>query len=168
MKIETIKEGVDSFWDSIAEGWHQLRESAANALTHFKASEKSQLPDKDEVDDPLYVSSRGWSMLGGEVFEDSNRIVVRLEVPGLEKQDMEVEVRNDTLVVSGEKRFERENTEGRWRVMQCAYGSFRRVIPLPAQVITDQTEASYINGVLRVVLPKAEQSKPKGNAIKIS
>lgn len=65
-------------------------------------------------------------MLGGDVFEDDKRIVVRLGVPGLDKQDMNIEARGDALIISGENRFERESTEGRWRVMQCTYGSFRR------------------------------------------
>ena len=53
------------------------------------------------------------------------------------------------------------STEGRWRVMQCAYGSFHRVVPLPARVLADQARASYKNGVLRVELPKATPGKPR-------
>ena len=134
MKFEEIKGSIDSFLDSVAEGWRHLRESAANALTRFLPGEQSRLPPKSEIDDPLYLPVRGWSMLGGEVFEDDTRLVVRIEVPGMDKQDIDIEIRDDALVVSGEKRFERESTEGRWRVMQCAYGSFRRVVPLSLPV----------------------------------
>jgi HSP20 family protein len=167
MKFEEIKEGFGNLLDSVTEGWHHLRESAANALTRFKPGQTTQLPAREEIDDPLYLPARGWSMLGGEVFEDDKRLVVRLEVPGMDKQDIAIDVRDDALVVSGEKRFERESTEGRWRVMQCAYGSFRRVVPLAVPVDADQARASYKNGVLRIDLPKAAPGKPKSITIKV-
>ena len=167
MKLEDIKESVGSLWDSVADGWRQLRQSAANALTHFKPGEGSRLPDNSEIDDPLYLPTRGWSMLTGEVFEDDRRLVVRIEAPGLDKEDMTVEVQDNTLVLSGEKRFERESGDGRWRVMQCAYGSFRRVVPLAVPVQADQARASYRNGILRVELPKATPGAPKSVAIQV-
>jgi HSP20 family protein len=71
-------------------------------------------------------------------------------------------------VVSGEKRFEREDSAGRYRVLQCAYGSFRRVVALPAPVLADKAKASYKNGVLRVELPKAESAKSHRLTIKVA
>jgi HSP20 family protein len=106
-------------------------------------------------------------MLGGELFEDDKRVVGRLEVPGLNKDDLDVEVQGDALVVHGEKRFEREDTTGRYRVLQCAYGNFRRVVPLPAEVLSEQAKASYKNGVLRVELPKAQTDKPRKSTVKV-
>lgn len=167
MKLGSVKEGFGSLWESVAEGWRHLRQSAAGALTHFKLGENSNLPARSEVDDDLYLPMRGWSVLGGDVFEDDTRLVVRLEVPGMDKQDINIEILDDALVVSGEKRFERENTEGRWRVMQCAYGSFRRVVPLQVPVRAEQAKAAYKNGVLRVELPKATPSKPQSITIKV-
>lgn len=167
MKLESLKESVGSLLDNVADGWHHLTQSAAGALTRFRAGEKTDLPTASEVDDATYLPSRGWSMLGGDIFEDETRLVVRLEVPGMEKQDLNVEVRDEGLVVSGEKRFEREGTEGRWRVMQRAYGSFRRVVALPVPVLADQARASYTNGVLRVELPKAAPGKPTSTSIQV-
>jgi HSP20 family protein len=167
MKLESVKEGLGAFWDSMAEGWRHLRQSAASALTRFKPGEQSNLPARSEVDDELYLPMRGWSMLGGDVFEDDKRLVVRLEVPGMDKQDIGIELVGDALVVSGEKRFRREDTQGRWRVLQCAYGSFRRVVPLPAAVRADQAKASYADGVVRIDLPKAEPGRPKAMTIKV-
>lgn len=167
MKLESLKESVGSFWDNLAEGWRHLTRSAAGALTRFKAGEKTDLPAKADVGDAFYLPGRGWAMLGGDVFEDDNRLVVRLEVPGMEKEDMNIEILDDALVVSGEKRFERESTEGRWRVMQCAYGSFRRVVPLPVPVLADKARATYKNGVLRVDLPKAMSGKAKTLTVRV-
>lgn len=167
MKLDELKEGVSSFLDSMAEGWHRLRESATSALTRFKPGERTNLPASAEVDDAFFMPTLGWSMLGGDVFEDDKRIVVRLEVPGMDKQGLDIEVRDNSLVVQGEKRFEREDTQGRYRVLQCAYGAFRRVVPLPATVLTDQAKASYKDGVLRIELPKAEKTPPRKLSIPV-
>lgn len=167
MKLDDLRHGFTSLWDSMADGWQRLRQSAAGALTRFKSHEDTRLPARADVDDEFYMPSYGWSMLGGDVFEDDKRLVVRLEVPGMEKNDFDIEVRDDMLIVQGEKRFERESTEGRWRVLQCAYGSFRRVVPLPVPVLADKGRAQYRNGVLKVELPKARPSAPRNLTIKV-
>lgn len=167
MSLESFKESVGSLWDNLAEGWKHLTQSAAGALTRFRPGDKTDLPAKSDVDDVFYLPSRSWSMLGGDVFEDDKRVVVRLEVPGLDKQDMTIEARDDALIISGEKRFERESTEGRWRIMQCAYGSFQRIVPLNVPVVADKASASYRNGVLRIELPKASPGEPKTVTIRV-
>jgi HSP20 family protein len=167
MKLEEVKENINSFWGNIAEGWRHLWQSAAGALTRFKPGESTNLPAAGQVDDDFYLPTRGWAMLGGDVFEDEERLVVRLEVPGMEKDEIAIEIADDVLRVSGEKRFERETTDGRWRVMQCAYGSFRRAVPLPVAVKADAARASYRNGVLRVELPKLAPGKPQAVQIKV-
>ena len=167
MTLESLKESVGSLWDNLAEGWKHLTQSASGAFTRFRAGEKTDLPDKSEVDDVFYLPSRSWSMLGGDVFEDEEHVVVRLEIPGLEKQDLSIEVRDSALLVSGEKRFERENTQGRWRVMQCAYGHFHRIVPLNVPVLAARANASYKNGVLRIELPKTKPGTPQSVTIKV-
>lgn len=167
MKLESLKESVGSLWDNVADGWRQMIQSAAGALTRFRAGDKTNLPARTEVDDTSWLPSTTWSMLGGDVFEDDRRLVVRLEVPGMEKEDLDIQVLDDALVVSGEKRFAREDSEGRWRVMQCAYGSFRRVVPLPVAVKAEEARASYRNGVLRVELPKVEPGSPRSISIRV-
>jgi len=168
MKLDELKQGLNSLWDSVSDGWQRLRQSATGALTRFLPGEQADLPAKADVDDDFYVPSQGWSMLGGDVFEDDERVVVRVEVPGMEKEQIGVEVIDDALIVRGEKQFERETTQGRYRVLQCAYGSFRRVVPLPTRVLPDQARASYRNGVLRVELPKAAPGSPSGHSIPVS
>jgi HSP20 family protein len=167
MRMDDIKQGLASAWDSFAEGWRRVRDSAAGALTRFTPGARSALPARADVDDDFYLPSHGWSMLGGDVFEDAKRVVVRLEVPGMDKRDFHLEVRDHALVVSGEKRFERERTDGRYRMLQCAYGSFRRVVPLPEPVRADKATARYKDGVLKVELPKREPGTPKRVAVKV-
>ncbi len=168
MILNDLKQGFTSLWDTMAEGWQRLRQSAAGALIRFVPADPASLPGKGEVDDDFYLPSQGWALLGGDVFEDERRLVVRIEVPGMKKEEFKIEVLDDTLVVSGEKRFEREANEGRYRVLQCAYGSFRRAVPLPTRVLPDQAKATYVDGVLKVELPKAYPGKPESHTIRVS
>jgi len=167
MKMNELKEGFGALWDSVAEGWQRLRDSAAGALTRFRPGESSNLPARAQVDDSGYLPSQGWSLLGGDVFEDERRLIVRIEVPGMAKEDFDIEVRDDTLIVHGEKRFEREATEGRWRLLQCAYGSFSRSEPLLVAVRPDKAQARYRDGVLRIELPKVEAGRPRRVTLKV-
>ena len=167
MRIDDIRQGFDSLRDSVAEGWDRLRHSASSALTRFKPGEQSNLPARAEIDEPPFPPGSAWTMLGGDVFEDEARVVVRLEAPGMERENFDVQVIGDALVVRGEKKFERERSEGRWRVLQCAYGAFQRSVPLPAAVRADAASASYRNGVLRVELPKRETGTPQGRRINV-
>ncbi|MDH4051232.1 MAG: Hsp20/alpha crystallin family protein, partial [Rubrivivax sp.] len=89
------------------------------------------------------------------------RVLVRLEAPGLRKGDFDIQVAGDILVVRGEKRFERERVEGRWRMLQCAYGAFERRVRLPAAVRGDEAQARYRNGVLKIELPKQTPRRPR-------
>lgn len=168
MKMQEIRNSIGSMWESMAEGWDHMRQAATSALTRYLPGEKSNLPAREEIDDESWLPDTGWAMLGGDVFEDDKRIVVRIEAPGMAKEDLHIEVFDDSLVVRGEKRFERENTEGRWRVLQCAYGSFHRSVALPASVIGDRARATYRNGVLKIELPKREPSRPSGTQIRVS
>ncbi|MFZ2209842.1 MAG: Hsp20/alpha crystallin family protein [Porticoccaceae bacterium] len=167
MKLDDVRHGFSSLWDSVADGWQRLRDGTVGALTRFRPGEHSAMPARGEVDDGFYWPAQTWSLLGGDLFEDAHRLVVRIEVPGMDKANFDIEVRDNVLFVQGEKRFERESTEGRYRLLQCAYGSFRRAVPLPVSVLSDQARASYRNGVLRIELPKAEESEPRKIAIAV-
>lgn len=159
-KMTDLKHGLEEAWHSVAEGWRQLRDRAAGALTHFGPG-KSATAAPPQPSEPGHFPAANWALLAGDVFEDDDKVVVRLEAPGMDKQDFDLEVRSDALIVRGEKRFERESEQGRYRVRQCAYGSFHRAIPLPAPVEPGQASASYRNGVLRIELPKTEQARAR-------
>jgi HSP20 family protein len=88
------------------------------------------------------------------VEELGNEIIMRLEVPGMEKEDFSITVEGNALIMSGEKRYERESRDSTYHVMERAYGSFQRSIPLPRNVDADRAQASYKNGVLSIRLPK--------------
>lgn len=167
MRFEDLKNDLGNAWESVAVGWRNLVESASNALTQFKPNPKDGVPEIKDVDDAFYFPSSRWSMLAGNVFEDENRIVVHIEIPGMDKDSMHIDINEDALVVKGEKRFEKENSDGRYRAFQCAYGYFQRAISLPSPVIVDKAKATYRDGVLRIDMPKKTAGKPLATRLKV-
>ena len=169
--LHDLASRLSSAWESVAEsvgdGWERLRRSTAGALTRFRPHAGSRMPTPADVDDATYLPGQGWAMLGGDVFEDERRVLVRLEAPGMHKEDFDIQVQGDTLVVRGEKRFERESVEGRWSVLQCAYGAFERHVPLPAPVNGDGAHARYRNGVLRIEMPKQAAQRPRRHHVQV-
>ena len=107
-------------------------------------------------------------MLAGDVYEDEKKVVVRIEIPGMDKKRLDLQVVGDgRLVVSGEKQFERESGDGRYRTFECAYGSFRRSVNLPVPVVAEKVKATYRDGVLRVELPKRSPAKAKRIEVRV-
>ena len=99
--------------------------------------------------------------MAADVFDDADKVIVRIEVPGMRREDFDVELHGDLLTVRGEKQFEKQASVGRYSVMQCAYGSFRRDVVLPTSVKPDHTKATYRDGVLRIELPKSDSSRAR-------
>jgi HSP20 family protein len=151
--MDQFKEGIEQALGSLSEGWRELSQRATGALTRFKPS--SATADDSGAGHGDLPATSGWAFMAADVFEDAEKVVVRLEAPGMRRDDFNVELSGHTLSVRGEKRFQRESDGGRYRVVQCAYGSFRREILLPAPVQADKTRATYRDGVLRIEMPKA-------------
>lgn len=97
-----------------------------------------------------------------DMYDHADKLVVRVDVPGLKKDDIEVSVVRDTLTLRGEKKV--EETQGRTH-SERFYGSFSRSVTLPVGVDSDQVTAKYQDGVLEVVLPKRQESKPRQIAV---
>jgi len=154
-----LKQGMEDIWGSVAEGWQRLHQQAEGALTRFKSQESKRSVGEPQDDQDWYPAR--WSLMTGDVYEDAHKVLVRLETPGLKKDDLQIDVEGDRLIVRGEKRFEKESDVGRYRVLQCAYGSFVREVHLPSHVKGDEARASYVDGVLRVELPKDEVARQR-------
>jgi len=102
-----------------------------------------------------------------DLFEDKNDIVVKAELPGMDKDDIEVNLTNSTLTIKGEKKKEEEVKEANYYRCERAYGSFTRTLELPKDVHADKVKASFKNGVLEVRLPKTEEAKTKEIKVKV-
>ncbi|NJN47212.1 MAG: Hsp20/alpha crystallin family protein [Candidatus Competibacteraceae bacterium] len=157
--LNQIREGLSQAWETLSDGWHELRDRATHALTHFHP--KHSGTGLETVDEQMVRSGSRWGLLAAEVSENDDQVVVNLEAPGMEADNFELQVVDEYLVVRGEKRTEREERKGRYYVMERAYGSFERAIPLPTAVEADQAHAKYRNGVLRIALPKSPQARAR-------
>jgi len=154
--IHQLRAGLNEAWDTLVDGWQRLYRRAAGAITRFSPGENNARQDDTDKGQEIVGRSAGWGVLAAEVYDDDDNVVVRLEVPGMEKGDFNLEVLDNYLVVRGEKQIEHEHTDGYYHVTECAYGNFERAIPLPEEVEGSKAHATYSNGVLRIELPKAE------------
>jgi len=155
--LDTLKQAgknigreISRTWENLSEGWHELFSRNSNALTHFSRNDKNEAPPESGA----LAAFPHWSMLAGEVEETDKEIVVRVEAPGMEKEDCRITIEGNMLHLSGEKRLARETHGSTYHIMERAYGAFQRTIPLPRNVDVDKAEASYKNGVLSIRLPK--------------
>ncbi len=159
-----IKQGADQAWESLSEGWRELSTRASGALTRFWPASPSAA-NSAAAQQRTLPRMTWWAFLAADVFESADKVVVRIEAPGMQREDFNVALNGDVLTVWGEKRIDREVAEGQWRVLQSAYGNFRRDVPLPAAVQADKTKATYRDGVLRIELPKSEEARPRRIAV---
>ena|SRR3990167_4744471 len=111
------------------------------------------------------VAATTWSP-AVDIFETDGDIVVKAELPGMERKDIALHLENNVLTLRGERRFEKETKEENYHRVERAYGGFSRSFSIPATVDEEKIRADYKDGVLKIVLPKKEQAKPK--QIKIS
>jgi HSP20 family protein len=96
-----------------------------------------------------------------DVYEDNQKVVLKLEVPGIEEKDLDVRVENHTLTVKGERKFEKEEKEENFHRIERRYGSFFRSFMLPSTVDTENVDAKYNAGVLKLELKKKPEAQPK-------
>jgi HSP20 family protein len=96
-----------------------------------------------------------------DVYEDEHNLVLKLEIPGVNEEEVNVSVENDTLTVQGERKFEKEEKEENFHRIERRYGSFVRTFKLPNTVDTDKVEAGFDKGILKITLAKRAEAKPK-------
>lgn len=100
-------------------------------------------------------------MPAAELKEASEAIHLKLEVPGLDAKDLDIQVSAKSVSISGERKSQIESEENGVTRSEFRYGRFQRIVPLPARVVNDQTQAEYKDGILTLTLPKAEGDKQK-------
>jgi len=106
------------------------------------------------------VAHSAWSP-AVDIYETVDNLVINVEIPGMNKDDITVEVKNNTLCLKGERKFEKDVKEENYHRIERSYGAFYRVFSLPANINQNKVKASYKNGVLEISIPKEEKSKPK-------
>ena len=128
---------------------------SGGALTHFVRTTKEEQGDAALSDFPH------WGLLATESWETAQSVIVRVELPGMDKEDIDVSIHRGRLWIRGERRSGGEPPEGRrYHIMERAYGRFERSIPLPDNIDAPMAEISYKSGVVTVIVPKTEESPP--------
>ena len=96
-----------------------------------------------------------------DIFETEGEIVVKAELPGMERKDITLNLEKNVLTLRGERRFEKETKDDNYHRIERSYGGFSRAFSIPATVDEEHISAEYKDGVLKIALPKKEQAKPK-------
>lgn len=101
-----------------------------------------------------------------DVYEDAQKLALKLEVPGIHKEDLDIHVEGRNLVIKGERKFESEEKEENYHRIERRYGTFVRSFTLPSTVDTDSIDATCADGVLTITLAKKAEAKPKQIPVK--
>ncbi|HIE11661.1 MAG TPA: Hsp20/alpha crystallin family protein [Kiritimatiellae bacterium] len=102
-----------------------------------------------------------------DVSETDKEVEVKADLPGLDQKDIEVTLDENILTIRGERKDEREERRRDYYLMERAYGSFERTIPLPSNIDPDRISARFLNGVLTVRIPKTDQEARRGKRIPV-
>lgn len=140
--------------------WHDFDRPFASSLGAWR-------PLLRQLDDVMNEMVSGTQMFDEkrvfvpsvDVEDTDDHLIMRFDMPGLEKENIDIEVQGRQLMISGERKQEHENGEARSRLHERRYGKFQRVFALPDDIKTDEIEAQYHNGVLTVAVPKSAESK---------
>jgi HSP20 family protein len=144
-------------WRSRRDAWHPFRdmESLQNEMNRLFDISLGRWPSRSNG-----LMEGAWSP-SVDVFESKDNVMVKADIPGLDKEDIDISVHGDTLTIKGEKKEEKESKDKGLVKTERFYGSFNRSLTLPSEVDAAKVKASYNNGVLELTLPKKEESKPK-------
>jgi HSP20 family protein len=103
-----------------------------------------------------------------DVFQRNHELIVRADLPGLRKEDIQVDVTDEAITIHGERRHETEDERGGVYRSERGYGSFSRVIPLPEGTMTDQAKATFKDGVLEITMPAPPEQVTRGRKLEIT
>jgi HSP20 family protein len=133
--------------------WDPFREVVA-----LQNRMNSLFREMNESESPLTTAS---FVPAVDIYEDNKKVVLKLEVPGIEEKDLDIRVENNTLTVKGERKFEKDEKEENFHRIERRYGSFYRAFTLPSTVDTEHVAANYSSGVLKLELSKKPEAQPK-------
>ena len=122
-------------------------------LQHFDCARKSEVPS--------------CSVMGVDIKEDDDKVIIKADLPGMEQKDIGVNVENGVLTLSGERKFAKEEKRDDYHHVERSYGKFSRSFRVPTTIDVTNVQAAYKNGELEVTLPKAPESKPRSIEVKV-
>lgn len=119
-----------------------------------------QALSRTRADDEEGLTASTW-VPAVDIFETADSIVMRAELPGVSRENIDIQVRDNTLTLKGERKFERDVKDENCLRIERSYGAFQRAFNLPTVIQQDKIKAVFRDGVLEVTMPKAEEAKPK-------
>jgi HSP20 family protein len=144
----------------------ELRANLHDAVNRWLHGLKRRSLTKTEHQQPPFFFGNGDPSI--DVQETEDEIVVRAEMPGMEPGDFKVEATDDRLILRGQKKVENEEQGRDHYFAERRFGAFTRIIPLPSQVDVRRATATYKNGLLRIVLPKADDAKARSARVQVT
>jgi HSP20 family protein len=96
-----------------------------------------------------------------DIYETENALILSAEIPGIEENNIEIKIEDNTLTLHGERKFEKETKEENYHRIERAYGSFHRSFTLPNYINQDKIKAEHENGILKITMPKKTELKPR-------
>ncbi len=147
----------------VAEGWRQLKERTESAMTRFRPDQQAP---QNRDDDTLWRQSMRWSLMASDIAETDKAFDIRLEAPGMNREDFTIDVQGNEVRISGVKRWQSRESKTHFHRIECAYGSFERQFTLPSAIEQQEVRAHYRDGVLTLHLPK--KSTHQGRKIAIT
>jgi HSP20 family protein len=112
------------------------------------------------------VNTNNWGAPAIDLYQTNDDVVVRAALPGLKTEDVQISITGDVLTLKGEFKQNNEVKEATYHIKEQRYGSFERSVMLPTDVQSEKAKADFENGILTVILPKAEQVKPRTITVK--
>jgi len=103
-----------------------------------------------------------------DMFEEGDNLVIKAELPGMKKEDLNIDLKDDVITISGEKKSEEKTERKDFHRVERTFGSFTRRLRLPVEIKADKVEASFKDGVLEIKMPKSEAAKQNAKKIAIS
>ena len=107
-----------------------------------------------------------WASPAIDMYQTDNDVVVKAALPGLNPEEVQINVTGDILMIKGEAKHEEERKDRSWHIREQRWGAFERSIRLPTGVLSYLAKADFQNGILTVTLPKSEEVKPKAITVK--
>jgi HSP20 family protein len=155
-----------------------------NSLTRWQRPELSTWPAfgrltdlRDEIDrlfeSPLSELARTSNLLSGwnpalDLYEDKDNLYVKVEIPGMKREEIDVSLHEGSLSISGERKSEQKHEDAEVYRAERFFGRFQRTVTLPTPVAAEKVKAQYKDGILNITLPKTEEAKPKHIDVNVS
>lgn len=142
-------------WEPFRDMWSTQRRMNRLFCDHLREPESTEL-------------SMGSWIPAVDIFEDEGEVVLKAELPEIDRKDVKISIEGNTLTLSGSRNLDKETERDKYRRVERSYGSFSRAFSLPTTLDQEQVKADYKDGILRITLPKKPEHKPKQITVNVN